>query len=470
MRPVVKDNIAIFTLQGFVDSSFAESFLGVSDFQYVNSLKVKGIFISLKNVIFFNKKGIESLMDLLERFKKERLPEHVMVGFCNYTPDNYKIILNMFDKSLKIDLIKDEIGLSLFIGDVKLKQKNNIIVYSDDSTQKSTMVIRLYERDIKCIAPSTRVEYLELKESNEYEYILDNTYLGDFASGFSSQKVGNTIIYKFDGFIDAKSIDVFDLMYHQHSLNIGFKFFVFDFEKVKSINVHGVSFIAKISIAAAEYGATVAIAHMDQNSTGKPLVHELEDSGIIFFDTVNEFLNEISTEEVSQDGGLFVVKYNRVLTKKLITNLPIIVNACVHSLNILTNTKATKKYINIQNLNIDKEIDKSDLIATSIGFYGELEGMAILVLSRSIAKKASELFVGEQMDSDEELYDAMGEFVNIIGGQTKSMLSAIDIKINITLPNMFENIESLESSIKEKKGVEVLLYFDNEPFYLYVTR
>ena len=416
MKPVINSGIAIFNVQGFVDSVQAETFLTMSDFSYLATRELNAIFISLKKVIYFNKKGMEVFVDILNKLKKDQGKSNVLIGFVDYKPKDYNTIINMFESELNINLMQDEKALSLFIGEPKVKEGEKILIWATDSTQKNTMILKLYERGINTQTLNTNEEYLSAK-NNGADYILDKTYLGEFSSGFSTQKVGSVIIYKFDKFVDAKSVENFDLTYHQHSLNNGFTHFVFDFETVKSMNVHGVSFLAKISISCAEYGATIAIAGINRQVIGAQLIDDLEDSGIVFFDSVKKYIESIDNSSVEEEGGVFINKNKKGVTKKLVQLLPTFVDACVHSLNILTNTQAVKKLLNIQALDIDKELDKKNLIATSIGFFGDIEGMIILVVTKNIATKATELFTGESVQNEEDLSDSMEEFVNIIGGK-----------------------------------------------------
>ena len=41
--------------------------------------------------------------------------------------------------------------------------------------------------------------------------------------------------------------------------------------------------------------------------------------------------------------------------------------------------------------------DTKDKIASSIGFYGDIDGMVILIFPKDIAKKACELLIGERV-------------------------------------------------------------------------
>jgi len=468
MRPVIKGGIALFTPQGFLDSDQAASFLSLADLKFIESSAPKAIFVSLAKVIYFNKKGIDNIIAILEKFRAER--KEISVGFCDYSQKIFTTLLSMFDKDIRINLFKDQTAMSLFLGEANAEDISKILLWNDDSTQKSTMLIKLYERGINATSPSTKEEFNKMRNSGDYSYILNNCYLGNFASGFSSQKVGNVIIYKFEGFVDAKSIDKFDLMYHHYSLNIGFKLFVFDFEKVVAINIHGVSFLNKLAMDGAEFNATIAIANLDNNATGAKLIDDMKDYGIMFYDVLEDFLKEVDEDGFEMDSGVVVAKKKRHITKTLVAQLPLFINACVHSLNTLTNSQAIKQSVDVQELNIKNDIDQSSLIASSIGFYGELDGMIILVFSKSIAKKACFLFIGEKVEDEDEVKDAMQEFINIIGGQSKAMLSDENIKINITLPNLFDSVEQLQDTIKENKGIQVVLEFDSEPFYFYLTR
>jgi CheY-specific phosphatase CheX len=111
-------------------------------------------------------------------------------------------------------------------------------------------------------------------------------------------------------------------------------------------------------------------------------------------------------------------------------------------------------------------------MASSIGFYGDIDGMIVLVFPENIAKKACSLLLGES-DEDktiDEISDALGELVNIIGGRAKTLLSEKDIKANITLPRTFTKVEDVINTILDKKGVQIDLEFKDEPFSIFLTR
>jgi len=114
--------------------------------------------------------------------------------------------------------------------------------------------------------------------------------------------------------------------------------------------------------------------------------------------------------------------------------------------------------------------DKKDKIASSIGFYGDIDGMIILVFPHDIAKKACELLIGEKTDESEMILDTLAELVNIVGGKVKTLLFEADIKVDITLPRTYKDIDSLLEVVQDKKGVQVDLAFDHDKFLFFLTR
>jgi CheY-specific phosphatase CheX len=133
----------------------------------------------------------------------------------------------------------------------------------------------------------------------------------------------------------------------------------------------------------------------------------------------------------------------------------------------MTNSKATKDAVKINNIEIDK---KNGKIASSIGFYGDMDGMVILVFPVEIAKKACELLIGEESNDMEMILDTLAELVNIVGGKIKTLLADEHININITLPRTYSDIDSLLEIANGKKGVQVDLKFDNDHFLFFLTR
>jgi len=469
VKPVVKNRIAIFYPQGFVDGANAPSFITVADTDYLLGLNnIDGALISLKKVVFFNKNGLSFLARILGKIKKEM---KINIGFCDYNDRNYNSLVKMFQEEMDFCIFKDFNTANLFMGTSKVEPNSNILVWHEDPTQKNLMVIELYERGYNAIAASDFRDYTKKKKDNKdnYHAIVDRSFFGSFGKKIGSHRRGNIIIYTLSGYLDASAAEKFDLNYHINCLNVGFRFFVFEASRVLSINIHASNFFAKLSTAGAEYGATIAIAGLDWKKLPK-FKEGLEDVGILFFNSLDDlFMDEDLQKEISTSMGALVVN-KKAITKDIVKQLPTFIEAAVHTVKTLTNSVALKKSAEVSSFKL--EDDGINLLASSIGFYGDIDGMLVLVFPENIAKKACSLLLGqdENKTTETELTDALGELVNIIGGRAKTLLSERDVKANITLPRTFTKLEDVKNTILEKKGVQIDLEFAGEPFSIFLTR
>jgi len=193
----------------------------------------------------------------------------------------------------------------------------------------------------------------------------------------------------------------------------------------------------------------------------------LEDSGIMFFEQMDDILQDKELLKELGASSAANIKNKRVINKLTITELPNFIDAAVETIEMMTNSKATKDAVNINNITID---EKSGKIASSIGFYGDMDGMVILVFPVEIAKKACELLIGEESNDMEMILDTLAELVNIVGGKVKTLLADEHINVNITLPRTYSDIDSLLEIANGKKGVQVDLKFDNDHFLFFLTR
>jgi CheY-specific phosphatase CheX len=134
----------------------------------------------------------------------------------------------------------------------------------------------------------------------------------------------------------------------------------------------------------------------------------------------------------------------------------------------MTGIEAKKEKPGLKELNFD--YTQNNYIASSIGFYGDLDGVLILVFSENLTKRVSKILLGDDISDNEMLNDVVGEFANIIVGNVKANLSKQSTRIDLTLPRVFGEMENLLNLVKEKKGVEVKFYFEEEEFYFFLTR
>ena len=464
MRAVVKNGIGIFTPQGFLDGNSGEHYVSIEDIEATLKLNANMILVSLKKVIFFNRNGLDAFVKL---FIKIREKGTTTVGFCDYDTKKYEAITRFYAKDIHFSLFATQEIASLFATNFN-KESKNVLVFNSDKSQRSAMAIELHDKGHNPIIAQTLTEFNEKrKNKSNYDVIIENTFLGQMGENIATRVTGNAIIYTVSSFLDTNISQQFNIQYHNNSLNVGFRLFIFDAYKVVSMNVHALNFFSKLSSAGAEYNATICFVGLNFDKIPLTFKETLEDSGIMFFEQMDDILQDKKLLEELGASSAANIKNKRVINKVTITELPNFIDAAVETIEMMTNSKATKEAVNINNIDIGKKDGK---IASSIGFYGDMDGMVILVFPVEIAKKACELLIGEKSDDMDLILDTLAELVNIVGGKVKTLLSDEHINVNITLPRTYSDINSLLEIANGKKGVQVDLKFDNDHFLFFLTR
>ncbi len=464
MRAVLKDGIGLFTPQGFLDGNNGGAFLSIDDIEATSNLNADMVLVSLKKVVFFNRNGLDIFVKM---FTKVRAAKHITVGFCDYDLKKYQAIINFYKDDLNFSLFGSLEIANLFSSSFKDK-KQNVLLYNDDKSQRSAMAIELHDAGHNPIIAQSKEEFESKKSANNtYDVIIENTHLGQMGQNIATRVTGNAIIYTVASYLDAEIGNLFNIAYHNNSLNIGFRLFIFDAYKVVSMNVHALNFFSRLSTSAAEYNATICFVGLSFEKTPPTFKENLEDAGIMFFETMESILNDKKLLHELGASSASSTQNKRAINKEIVTELPKFIDATVATIEMMTNSKAVKEAVQIHKIEID---NKKDKLASSIGFYGEMDGMVILVFPLHIAKKACELLIGENTNDMELILDTLAELVNIVGGKVKTLLADQNITVNITLPRTYPDIDSLLEIAQDRKGVQVDLSFSDDKFLFFLTR
>lgn len=464
MRAIVKNGVGVFTPQGFLDGNNSAAFLSIDDIEATTKLNTDMILVSLKKVVFFNRNGLDTFVKM---FAKIRSSNHATVGFCDYDTKKFDAITKFYKNNLTFSLFSSQEVATLFASNYK-KQNKNILLYSDDKSQRAAMAIELHDNGHNPIIAQTKEEFLEKsKNATAYDVIIKNTYIGQMGQDIATRVTGNAIIYTVSSFLDAEIGNTFNISYHNNSLNVGFRLFIFDAYKVISMNIHALNFFSKLASAGAEYNASICFVGMSFDKTPISFKETLEDSGIMFYSHMDDILHNKELLEELGASSAANIKNKRAINKATVSKLPNFIEATVATIEMMTNSKAKKEAANINTIVVTDKVDK---IASSIGFYGDMDGMVILVFPTDIAKKACALLIGEETDDMEMVLDTLAELVNIVGGKIKTLLADQKMSVNITLPRTYSDVDSLLEIVAGKKGVQVDLAFDNDKFLFFLTR
>lgn len=465
MRAVIKNGVGVFNPQGFLDGNVSgSSFLSIDDIHATTHSNADMILVSLHKVIFFNRNGLDTFVKM---FQKIRAEKHIIVGFCDYDKKKYEAIQKFYHGELTFSLFKTYEIATLFSANFQNKSKN-ILLYSDDKSQRTALAIELHDNGHNPVIVQNREEFdTKSKKEDVYDLIIEDTFLGQIGQQVGTRVTGNAIIYTLSTFLDAEIGNTFNIAYHNNSLNVGFRLFIFDAYKVISMNIHALNFFSKLASAGAEYNATICFVGLTFEKTPTAFKDTLEDAGIMFFQQMSDILENKKLLDELGASSAAGAKTKRPLNKSIVSELPNFIDATVATIEMMTNSHAVKEAAKVDEINI---VDKDDKLASSIGFYGDIDGMVILVFPIEIAKKACELLIGDDTEDKELILDTLAELVNIVGGKIKTLLSDKKIHVDITLPRTYPDIDSLLEIGRDKKGVQVDLTFNDDKFLFFLTR
>jgi len=448
--------------QGFLDSNSVSEFITPLDIGTIRRREIKYLSIDFSKIISANMNAIRFLNDIIENlFKKDNVESCVF----NVNKNLYQIISKL--DNLFFNIFENEHIEKIFFDEEYVENKPIYVCCIKDEQNKNMLIYYLLKRG-----------YSPKIASNENEIEEDVVVIKNSLILKVSNRIGaivkNSIVYFFfNGFLDANLSNMFDVEYLRRNLLIGFKVFVFDMNAVKGLNVHAVRFLTLLGSEVAEYGALLAIVGLNKKNIQPELIESLIDMGYLFFADEEELFNSQEYEEAINSNES-IYKRPKKITKAFVKVLPYFINSTISTIEIMTGVEATKEPPKITEVTLDTS---KKYVASSIGFYEidnkkteKIDGMMILILSEKLTKRISKILLGEEYKNKKEFNDLVNEFANIIVGTVKRELQKHDLKINITLPKVFDEIENLQSIVINREGVEVKFYFEEEEFYFYLVR
>ncbi len=457
-----KKGAVILKPQGFLDGNNINLVITPADIKLFQQKKVKIVEILFTNVISVNLNAARFLNDIFEHLYKDNIECFIV----NPNKNIKDILLRLSDRFFNI-LESEEVAV-VFCQENEGDFEKIIYLYTDDVENKNMILYYLIKKGYSPIVLNSKEELDKKRKENPEAIFIEKSVISKISNRVVSFTKDNMVFFYLDGFLDAEFTRTFDIEYFRRSLIIGFRIFVFDAQYVKALNIHAVRYLAKLAVESAEYGALLCIIGLKTKEINEHMLVDMEDAGYLFFKDINEFNESEEVKEALENIAVVNSKKKRVLTKDVINLLPYFVNATIESVELMTGIEAKKEKPSISELTFDYE--NNSYIASSVGFYGDLDGMLVLVFSENLTKKVAKILLGEEISDKNELNDVVGEFANIIVGNVKAEISKQEKKIDLTLPKVFGEIENLLNLVKEKKGAEVKFYFEDEEFYFFLAR
>jgi chemotaxis protein CheX len=110
----------------------------------------------------------------------------------------------------------------------------------------------------------------------------------------------------------------------------------------------------------------------------------------------------------------------------------------IHSVESVFQTMLSME-IELENPAVKESISNNGLIVGTVGFAGKIMGNINLFVSRAFGREMAAAMLGMTVDeigSDEEVNDVIGEVCNMVGGDMKSRLCDAGLNCSLSIPSV----------------------------------
>ena len=113
--------------------------------------------------------------------------------------------------------------------------------------------------------------------------------------------------------------------------------------------------------------------------------------------------------------------------------------------------------------------DGDTLVAGSVGFVGNVNGVVYIYLRAPVARKLTGLLLGrpeEEVDENEMVGDAIGEMSNMVVGSTKSRICDAGSSCKLTIPSVVRGQHLNTGSVHSSQTLLMSMACDSELFMI----
>jgi CheY-specific phosphatase CheX len=133
---------------------------------------------------------------------------------------------------------------------------------------------------------------------------------------------------------------------------------------------------------------------------------------------------------------------------------------------MLSQKKGEKRQVKISKFTVE---DREDYYISLFGIYGQINAMLTIILPEKLLLSACRIFITDD-DLQEQLYDALVEYTNIVASKIKTSFILHKIDVEITLPRVFKKTSHAIEFFGDRKGVFIELDFEGERLKLFLSK
>lgn len=188
-----------------------------------------------------------------------------------------------------------------------------------------------------------------------------------------------------------------------------------------------------------------------------------------FEETLTQGLADFSINQTKLNKdfqGLQNQKTSFTLNKNTILNLQTFIDTAVDNIDTLTSMKSKKVSHSVSEFKTDIG---NDIVSSIMKFKGDLSGSFVLIFPNKLAQEAVEKMLDDDSEDLISIRDGIGEFCNIITGNTKTKFQKKDIKVLFELPKTYTSIEATKKDLPNSKGIWIDMEIEKNPFYIYIA-
>ncbi|MDE5603480.1 MAG: chemotaxis protein CheX [Helicobacter sp.] len=464
MKPIIENNVAIYTPDIELEMKQAKQICEVliSSSATVRSLSLKAIYFSFENIQSFDESSVMLVVKALLAMQNKI---SIAVAFIGYNAKQYTQLKSLLpNKSLP--LFKTKSMADLLLG-LKMPPLNQTILYYEADGMIQTLISQeLRGKGYEVLSINTPQEFSEKKKHfGDKAFCLYDIYF-DVAANFIPISINNGIVtYTLYKKVDKNISLSFNIQRHNARLQEGYKVFIFDATETHNFDIAVLDFIMSLALNGKKFDAHIAICGLKFCLPDKDKLDSYKRAQIFFFDSVEECKKDPMIQELAKQHQI-AEQNKKKLTKQLMAQLPIFINASLETLTSLTGGEVKRLDYKVK---IYTQTGEKDIMGATIGFEGDVSGTLALCFSKEIVKEASTMLFGEESQSNEELLDVISEFANIIAGRSKALLAEHNVSIGISLPKSYPNEEEMANLLTDKQGVQINLALNGKPLSLFLT-
>jgi len=463
LKPELKGKIAYFRPDSthYIEDNAKKDALGMR--QFIANLKaseVKAVIFSFKAASDIENSSLIHFLKLLSDIERSL---DIVVGISDYHP---KLYPRVFEKAKKLSIsmfITSDVA-EYILGERNLPAGAKVSVLVEDELEGELLKIEIESKGQKFLPYSDDTLFYKEKESDKSSLFIYKSYF-DFLHNKTVARIeGGVVYFELQERLGKKISTVFPQALYAKRLKEGFKLFVMDASEVKSVDPKATDYFISLSFASRKFGAQIVFIHLANNLIQKIVQESMKKSHILFFESskemfVNPEIKSLLSKKADTKSG--------ELNKALIGKLPILIEATVGTFRSFLGGEPVKVSHKISAYE-DTFMGKDPYLTSSMEFKGEIEGSLMVMLGKVLIDKISEAILGEVPGSVDESLDVVKEFVNIISGQSKTLLSQNDVAVSIAIPKAFAKKNEAMAYIKDKKGVLVNMRYENYPLQIFL--